>query len=89
MTRQRSEFAKWAEYDRVAEWCAKNGIAGNVGDPLPNFTADDVCREIDDDPEAFAEHVRATAYRLAMLTNWRQSTRRECRRSRTASIPTS
>lgn len=59
----------WAEYDSAAEWCAKRGIKGKVGDPLPNLLSNCVCEEIDSDPEAFERRVREFAYTLAMEKN--------------------
>ena len=56
----------WTVYDSVAEWCAKRGIAGNVGDPLPNLLSVAVCQLIDDDPEAFQKRVKECGYALAM-----------------------
>jgi hypothetical protein len=56
----------WETYDAVAEWCAKRGLKGNVGDPLPNLLSGDVAALINADPEAFARRVRMTAYALAM-----------------------
>jgi hypothetical protein len=65
MTGPRLDSAKWSEYDSAAAWCAKRGIAGDVGDPLPDLLGGDVCDEIDADVDAFADRVRATAYMLA------------------------
>lgn len=61
-----SEALNWQIYDSCAEWCAKRGLKGNIGDPLPNLLSREVERLINDDPEAFAERVRQTAYALAM-----------------------
>lgn len=55
------------EYEMAAEWCAKRGIKGKHGDPLPDLLGSDVCDEIAADPEAFQERVRAYAYERAML----------------------
>lgn len=56
----------WREYDYAAEYCARRGIRGEIGDPLPDLLSDRVCREIDADPESFQERVRACAYQFAM-----------------------
>lgn len=55
----------WSEYDSAAEWCAKRGIRGNVGDRLPLNLSGLCLNLIAEDPEAFAERIRATAYALA------------------------
>jgi hypothetical protein len=57
---------RWAEYDMAAEWCARRGLKGEAGDPLPNLLSAEVASEISEYPEAFAERVQATAYALAM-----------------------
>jgi hypothetical protein len=57
---------QWAEYDAAAEWCAKHGFKGDVGDPLPNLMSKETVELINADPEAFADRVRLTAYSLAM-----------------------
>lgn len=59
-------YDKWAVYDSAAEWCAKRGIAGKVGDPLPNLLSSDVFVLIDDDPEAFQRRVRECRYAIEM-----------------------
>lgn len=56
----------WEEYDDAASWCAERGIAGNDGDPLPDNLSADCFWAINDDPEAFAERIRATAYARSM-----------------------
>lgn len=56
----------WREYDFCAEWCAKRGLTGKVGEPLPELLSDDVFALINDDTDAFAERVRSMAYALAM-----------------------
>ena len=58
-------YYPWHEYDSAAEWCAKRGIEGNPGDPLPENVSAAVCLLIDDDPEAFQQRIRETAYGLA------------------------
>lgn len=63
---QVSETNDWATYDAVAEWCARRGLKGAIGDPLPNLLSASVAKLINDDPEAFEERVRLTAYALAM-----------------------
>lgn len=54
------------EYESAAAWCAKRGIKGNLGDPLPENLSDDVAEDINADPEAFEERVRDYAYAFAM-----------------------
>lgn len=66
MIEERYAAALWREYDAAAEWCARRGIAGNIGDPLPELLSGDCAALINDDPEAFSERVRQTAYALAM-----------------------
>ena len=56
----------WNEYDSAAEWCAKRGLSGKTGDPLPNLMSAATVNEINEHPEEFAERVRMTAYALAM-----------------------
>ena len=55
-----------AEYDAAAEWCAKRGLKGSPGDPLPAMLSPGVLDAINEDPGAFEERVRSTAYALAM-----------------------
>ena len=64
--RDRQQAAYWAEYDRAAAWCARRGLTGAVGDPLPELMTPAVHDLINDDPEAFADRVRLTAYAMAM-----------------------
>lgn len=54
------------EYSSIAEYCAKRGIAGNDGDQLPYFASSFAIEMINDDPEAFRQHVREHAYAIAM-----------------------
>lgn len=56
----------WTEYDSTAEWCARRKIKGNMGDPLPANLSAECVALICDDPDAFAQRVRETAYALAM-----------------------
>jgi hypothetical protein len=56
----------WNEYDNCAEWCAKRGFAGKIGDPLPTGLSVACFDEIAEHPEEFMERVRDTAYALAM-----------------------
>jgi len=56
----------WNEYDSAAEWCAKRGLKGAIGDPLPNLMSGATVDEINEHPEEFQERVRMTAYALAM-----------------------
>jgi hypothetical protein len=56
-----------AEYDAAAEHCARRGLRGAIGDPLPaNMDANGALAWINADPEAFQERVRQFAYGLAM-----------------------
>lgn len=57
---------EWAEYDSAAAWCAKRGIRGAHGDPLPDGLSARVAAEISEHSEAFAERVRGFAYAAAM-----------------------
>ena len=52
----------WIEYDAAADWCARRSIAGRIGDSLPMNVSAECLSLINDDPEAFAERVRETAY---------------------------
>jgi hypothetical protein len=56
----------WIEYDNAAEWCAKRGLKGKIGDPLPNLMSKAAVDLINEDPEAFEQRVRGTAYAIAM-----------------------
>jgi hypothetical protein len=56
----------WIEYDAAAEWCARKGLKGAIGDPLPNLMSGATVNAINEDPEAFAKRVRQCAYALAM-----------------------
>lgn len=59
-----------AEYDAAAEWCAKRGLRGNTGDPLPaNMDPDGALKFINADPESFQMRVKEFAYSLAMETH--------------------
>ena len=53
-------------YDDVALWCAKRGLTGKMGDPLPNLLSEDIVKLINDDPDAFQDRVKQCAYALAM-----------------------
>lgn len=55
----------WAEYDSAADWCAKRGLQGAAGDPLPENLSAVVFAAINEDPEAFARRVREAAYAIA------------------------
>ena len=57
---------EWQEYDSAAEWCAKRGLKGTIGDALPNLMSGRTVDLINDDPEAFERRVREFAYALAM-----------------------
>ena len=55
------------EYDAVAEYCARRGLTGAIGDSLPlNMNANGALLWINADPEAFQERVRQFAYGIAM-----------------------
>jgi len=55
------------EYSAAAEWCARRGLKGRLGDPLPcNMGSPGAVDYIDADPEAFEDEVRRCAYMLAM-----------------------
>lgn len=54
------------EYDSAAEWCAKRGLRGVIGDPLPPNLSASAMMEIAFDSDAFECRVRETAYMLAM-----------------------
>jgi hypothetical protein len=56
----------WSEYDSAAEYLAKRGLRGEIGDPLPMNMTPQAVALINEDPDAFQERVRATAYALAM-----------------------
>jgi hypothetical protein len=56
----------WREYDGAAEWCARRGLKGQAGDPLPNLMSRDAVDAINDDPEAFEDRVKGFAYAMAM-----------------------
>lgn len=58
--------AAWQEYDSAAAWCAKRGLKGVEGDPLPEALSSRAQALIDEDPEAFEQRVRDTAYAIAM-----------------------
>ena len=57
----------WLAYDMVANDLARRGLKGEIGDPLPNLISSACNKLILDDPEAFAERVRMSAYALAMF----------------------
>lgn len=63
-----AETAKlvWTEYDSAVEWCAKRGLRGDVGNPLPPLLSASVAELIQDDVDAFMRRVADTAYGLAM-----------------------
>ena len=56
----------WSEYRSAAEWCARRGIKGAGGDPLPENLSHGCWALIDDDLDAFANEIRDCAYRQAM-----------------------
>jgi hypothetical protein len=56
----------WQEYDEAAMELARKGLKGKIGDPLPNLMSAEAVNLINDDPEAFQERVRLSAYSLAM-----------------------
>lgn len=59
-------FSAWRTYDSCAEWCAKRGLQGKDGDPLPQNISGEVQEMINADVEAFQQRVRDTAYALSM-----------------------
>jgi hypothetical protein len=61
-----TESDAWMEYDLVANDLARRGKKGEIGDPLPNLISSACDKLIQDDPEAFKERVRMSAYALAM-----------------------
>lgn len=64
------------EWMSAAEWCARRGLTGEPGCPLPNLMSATVAREINEYPEEFAEDVRLCAYAIAMgnkLDEWREA----------------
>ncbi len=54
------------EYDAAAMDLARRGLTGDIGDPLPNLMSGATVDAINEDPEAFQQHVRMCAYALAM-----------------------
>ena len=60
------EGLAWQEYDKAAEWCAKRGLKGEAGDPLPSLMMVRTAELIHADPESFAVRVNAIAYARAM-----------------------
>lgn len=50
------------EWQDAATWCAKRGLTGKVGDPLPELLSDAVVREIAEYPDEFQAEVRLAAY---------------------------
>lgn len=64
----RNPFSSYfgSEYDSAAEWCAKRGIKGAIGDRLPDLLSDVVAQEINDHPEEFMRRVKEMAYALTM-----------------------
>jgi hypothetical protein len=54
------------EYDAAAMDLARRGLKGAIGDPLPNLMSGATVDAINEDPEAFEQHVRMCAYALAM-----------------------
>ena len=54
------------EYEAAAEWCARRGLLGKEGDPLPLNMGAEAVESIAADVPAFQERVRAHAYALAM-----------------------
>ena len=58
-------YNPWIEYDIAAKWCARRGLTGKTGDPLPDGLGGPCHDLINADPEAFERRVRETAYMLA------------------------
>ena len=63
-----STKAAWQEYDYAADWCARRGLRGGIGDRLPEGLSEKAKSFIDDDPEAFEQRVTDFAYATAMLS---------------------
>jgi len=63
---KRWEPNPWAEYDAAASQLAQEGKKGEIGCPLPANMSVVAVALINDDPEAFQERVRLSAYALAM-----------------------
>jgi|ERR1700677_3135923 len=61
------ESLAWNTYDSCAEWQAKRGFTGAIGDPLPELLSGCVLKLINDDPEAFQNRVRQCAYAMSMM----------------------
>ena len=61
----------WKEYDMAAEWCAKRGLEGKDGDPLPENLGAPCAGLISEDPDAFQQRVKDTAYAMARGENLR------------------
>ena len=55
------------EYDAAAYWCAKRGLSGELGTPLPAMMSTKCFDAIDADPEAFVRRVKESAYMVAMM----------------------
>ena len=55
----------WREYDMAAEWCARRGLEGKDGDPLPENLGAPCAGLISEDPDAFRQRVKDTAYAIA------------------------
>jgi len=53
------------EYESAADWCAKRGLSGEPGSPLPEGISRDCAELILADVEAFAHRVREHAYAIA------------------------
>lgn len=54
----------WREYDDAAAWCARRGLKGECGDPLPPNLSVEAKAAIDQDPEAFTGRVNDMGYEL-------------------------
>ena len=54
------------EYESAAEWCAKRGIQGADGDPLPALLSADAWESINTDTSAFRARVADYAYAIHM-----------------------
>lgn len=51
-----------SEFEAIASWCAKRGLKGVKGDPLPMGIAHDTLVYIEDHMEEFQASIRAHAY---------------------------
>lgn len=55
-----------SEYEWAAEWVAKKGLKGKIGDPLPELLSGECAAMINDDLDAFERRVTDFGYMAAM-----------------------